>query len=158
MNDQVTALYEQMFAPDPIPGKVKVLFDRVNFLLSRIDAPGMKPRDLAIIAACANVVTNDQLDDVDAMPVEVRDTIDTTEKPTPAPGPEPEPAHVGPTGPMDAPAKPTSRRPNITAAKLEEMTMRELRTHAKEFYGWSVPSQYKKPQVIAVLLEKQKAE
>jgi len=156
MNDQVTAIYEQMFAPEPIPAKVKVLFERTNFLLHRIGGTALSPKDLAVIAACAEVVSNADLPDEDAMPPEIRDTIDTTEKPAPKPEPEPSTAPVGPTGPMDAPAT-ASVPPAITAGKLEGMTMNELRAHAKEFYGWSVPKQYKKPQVIAVLLEKHKA-
>ena len=49
MNEQVETIYAQMFAPEPVPQKVKDLFEKVNFYLNRIDSPQLHPRELAIL-------------------------------------------------------------------------------------------------------------
>lgn len=166
MNERVTEIYTQMFAPQPIPQSVKEMYERTVFFANRIDATMFKPTELAIIAGAA---TQGKMEVQKAAAVAANEPVDTSEPspptvppPTaPAPAPEtpvdgqtPEPEPKTP-GIMDARHKPDRKRRGLAATKMLKLTVKELRVHAKENYGWTPPTQYKKPEIIAVLQHKE---
>lgn len=166
MNDRVEEIFKQMFAPKAIPFSVRNLFEQANFLGSRIDATAMRPIDLAIIGAIGTATTQmaTGLERVaigalvDAgMPITAPDVSE--EPQTPSEGDNDtsltEATITGPTGPMDVPSKPDKKRRGLGVIKLQKMTVKELRVHALEFYGYKVPLQHRKPEIIAILGSKE---
>jgi hypothetical protein len=169
MNERVEEVYEQMFAPKPVPASVRTLFDKANHLASRVDAQTMKLTDLAIIGAVAvmpqvGIATTGGAIEPPKEPIDEDGSIDTTEDTVaPSQGATAPPVDEvpvagtarpsqGPTGPMDAPAQPpTPKTKSLTTKQMQKMTRPELIVHAKEAYGFSPPQQYRKPQIIAIL-------
>jgi len=168
MNDRVEEIYEQMFAPDPIPDCVRSAFETVNRYASRIDAGMMRPVDLAIIAAMGLGETVPATAPVASAPPQHDGLIDTGEEgtvpePTQAAGQQTPagdtsgatlPSH-GPTGPMDAPAKPSEKRRGLSQYAMQRMSITELRAHAKEFYGFHPKLKMGKIKLIQALKEKE---
>jgi len=184
MNEQIQAIYIQMFAPDPIPEAVKEAFKRTAFLANRIDATMFRPTELAVIAGAAiqGTMAPQKAKEVSAnKPIDTSGPpVDTWEPPAPddasatvttaAPEPpvagqtpeikvetptEPETPAAGRTGIMDAPPRPDKKRRGLAATKMQKLTIPELRVHAEQVYGWKAPTQYKKPEIIAVLQSKE---
>jgi len=151
MNEQVEMIYEQMFAPQPIPQSVKTLFDRTNFFLNRIDGQ-MRTGNLALIAALATVGKVPTVEQPEAGGTEIVDTSEIGEispvqpnvslyvnnptektiKPMNSSVPQ---TSVGPTGLMDAPNTPDVGRQAKRIELLQGMSKQELYAHAEEFYG-----------------------
>lgn len=171
MNDKVEEIYEQMFAPEPIPDCVRTAFETVNRYASRIDAGMMRPVDLAIIAAMGLGESAPAMVTIPSEPPQHEGLIDTVEgdddtqvpASTRFPGaltPLGEaseatlPSH-GPTGPMDAPAKPSEKRRGLSQYAMQRMSITELRAHAKEFYGFHPKLKMGKMKLIAALKEKE---
>jgi hypothetical protein len=155
MNENVEAIYTQMFAPNPIPDEVKEMFDRVNFLASRIDAQAMRPTELAMIAAVA-ISTKITPKYAGPKPAPAL-TVDTTEQePEPEETEQPARAPTTLTGPMDAPSKPR-KDAGKTIVELQSMEARELRAHVKEFYEVDVPDTYSKKQCFKLMSDIQKS-
>ena len=173
MNDQVEEIYEAMFAPNPVPQSVRTLYEHTNKFASRIDAQ-MRTANLAVIAGLAVV-----LDGGKPMPATVTmhaptDVIDTSEAtepdadvPVPAPKTPAEapkgaesptgntsPAH-GPSGPMDAPAKPSKKRRSLSKIKMNKLTLPELKEHARQIYGYKPKTNERKKNLIAILGSKE---
>lgn len=171
MNDKVEEIYEQMFSPEPIPDCVRTMFETVNRYASRIDAGMMRPVDLAIIAAMGLSGSMPATVALSYPPQEHEGLIDTVEgdeeSPVPSPtrfaGPqtpagdtsEATPPSHGPTGPMDAPARPSEKRKGLSGYAMQRMTLSELRAHSKEFYGFHPPLKMGKIKLIKALKEKQ---
>ena len=165
MNDQVEEIYERMFAPNEIPQAVRELYQRVQFFVSKIDCPGMKMSQLALIAGIATANPAQAV----AVKPHKDAVIDTAEADAEIPDPAPqspaagqtppeepiEPAlditgPGGPTGPMDAPAK-RLKNPK-TEVQLMRMTARELRVQARDFHGKRFRRDVPKPDIVKFIL------
>jgi hypothetical protein len=150
-----------MFAPDPIPASVVQAFDKANKYRSRVSAGGMRPMDLAIIAAIGMSQPEPTVESI-AVPAAVSQAepvIDPTEPdadvPDPAPQASPETQTMpapssGPTGVMDAPATPSKERRARSAYLMQKMTVPELKVHARAVYGFK-PGTRKKKDIIKAL-------
>ena len=172
MNDQVEEIYEAMFAPNPVPQSVRTLYDITNKYVSRVDAQ-MRTANLAVIAGLA-VFMDGQRGRPISIPKPRTDIVDTSEAtepdadvPIPAPetpaeaptgneGPTAEvlPAH-GPSGPMDAPAKPSKKRRGLSTIKMNKLTLPELKEHARQIYGYKPKTNERKKNLIAILGSKE---
>lgn len=169
MNDKVEEIYEQMFAPNPIPDCVRAAFESVNKHASRVDAGLMRPLDLAIIASIGLSGAMPTTVAVAYPPQEHDGLIDTVEgdeeQPVPAPTRFTEPlkdadrtsepvlTSHGPTGPMDAPSKPVKKGTSKYA--MQKMSLHELRVHAREFYGYKPKLSMGKGKLIKALAERE---
>jgi len=164
MNERVEEIYNQMFAPEPIPTAVVKTFEKVKKFGDRLDSPPMRPLDLALIAAIA---TNQKPREVGTY--EPEEEIDTTEpdpdeddmeakadaedETDPKGTSQPQNPSHGPTGRMDAPAKPSKNGKVKSAYMMRKMSLPELRVHAKEMYGFKVGNR-KKSQIINELVKR----
>ncbi len=173
MNDQVEEIYQHMFAPNPIPQSVRTLYDVTNKYISRVDAQ-MRTANLAVIAGLAVVLDRGKPESAPTTSVaglSPTDVIDTTEPDADVPVPAPEtpaegitgaespvgatsPAH-GPTGPMDAPSRPSKNRRGLSKIKMNKLTLPELKEHARQIYGYKPKTNERKKNLIAILGSKE---
>ena len=149
MNEQVEKIFVQMLGTD-VPPEVKVLFEKFNFLVNRIDCL-VDPAVLCLIAALATpdrmmfvktktkpkTAVEKAKEEYERLLSEQGDGYEdiTTDNPEPVEDPDleedeeddeedqtvDEPQRAGPTGPMDVPARQHRRHPK--AGALSERVM-----------------------------------
>ena len=137
MNDNIEAVFSQMFAPQPIPTGVAEAYKRAQFYASRIDAPLMRPMDLVLIAT--NATTSETPPATKApLPLVIdtsEDEIDETESVQPEAVSDP-PQAIG--GIMDAPATPGQEKGAKKDLQLQSMSATELQAHLRDCYQHNV--------------------
>jgi hypothetical protein len=167
MNEQVEAIFTQIFAPEPIPESAIALFEKMLKFGSRIDRKQMRPEDLCLIAAISEMFRPDlgETTTLSAQPYAVSVTssgalIDASEDEPETQTPpkttnEAQKPVIASGGPMDAPKKPLKKIKAMTVGNMQKMVRKELIAHSKEFYGYDMPKNYSHKQMVAVLRSKE---
>lgn len=166
MNDQVEAIFTQMFAPGKIPQSVVDMYDRTKFLADKVDAPIIPVSGLVLIAASATktAVTSlskpidpaevDTKEVSETLPVQPDEDVQSTAPETPVEQTSSDGPMDAPRGAMDAPTTPEPElQRGMSEKRLMMLTAAELRAHALEFYGLKAKATWGKKKIVHTIQE-----